>query len=268
MAYPNTIPNDAQPTAPLIIVSLTNILKLTTSNYMSWKLQVEATLIRYGLYKFLDGSCVAPPATITKGTESVPNPALTTWVRQDKLLFGSLVGTLDPTVVPFVSRSESSKQLWETLANTFAKQSRGREKLLKVELKNITKGPLSISEYMNAIKVCTDQLALLDCPLKPEDIIDRILEGLGSDYQSVIDAVHARDSPISFDDLHEKLLNRESTIKTQTAPPLLPASAHVTATRQHNYGSTNYGATSFNDGHSPLRKGSQQQSNRKHSAGY
>ncbi|KAJ9541873.1 hypothetical protein OSB04_028379 [Centaurea solstitialis] len=252
MASQNTIPNDVEPKSPLIIVSLTNILKLTTSNYMSWKLQVKATLIGYGLYKFLDGSCVAPPALITLGTTSAPNPAFTTWVRQDKLLFGSLIGTLDPTVVPLVSRSTSSKQLWDTLANTFAKQSRGREKLLKVELKTITKGPLSISEYMNAIKI----------------LLNRILEGLGSDYQAVIDAVHARDSPISFDDLHEKLLKRESTIKTQSAPPSLPVSAHVTATRQHNHGSSGYGATSFNAGHSSLRKGSQQQSNRKQSVGY
>ena len=58
---------------------------------------------------------------------------------------------------------------------------------------------------MNAIKVCTDQLALLGAKVDQEDITDRVLEGLDDSYQGVIDVVNARDMPISFSELHEKL---------------------------------------------------------------
>lgn len=104
-----TIPNDADPNSPLVVVTLTNILKLNTTNYMSWKLQIHATLIGYGLFKFLDGTFPSPSPTITTESTSEPNPAHSTWVRQDKLLFGALIGTLEPTIVPLVSRADTTK---------------------------------------------------------------------------------------------------------------------------------------------------------------
>ena len=170
------------------------------------KLQSEATLDGYGLFKYIDGSFAAPSKTIVRGEVSATNPAYLTWVRQDRLLFGALTGTLDQNVVPLVSLTTTTKEMWDTLAaDTFASTSSSHIKQLKTRLKNITKGPQSVTEYMNAIKVCTDQLALLGAKVDQEDITDRVLEGLDDSYQGVIDAVNARDKPISFSELHEKL---------------------------------------------------------------
>ncbi|KAJ9557506.1 hypothetical protein OSB04_012120 [Centaurea solstitialis] len=226
-----TIPNDLEPTVPIIIINLSNILKLTSTNYLSWKLQIEATLVGYGLFKFLDGSHPTPPPTVVKNNESISNPAHLTWVRQDRLLFRALIGTLEHTIVPLISRITTSQAMWETLANTFASASRGHIKQLKAQLKTITKGPQSITEFMQAVKVLTDQLAILADPVKTEDITDKVLEGLDSSYQGVIDAVNARDTPISFAELHEKLINRELTIKAQTLLGAYPATVHHTSSR-------------------------------------
>lgn len=88
---------------------------------------------------------------------------------------------------------------------------------------------------MNYIRVCADHLAILGDPVKPEDLIERVLEGLQDDqdskYQAVIDATNARDSLISFDELHEKLLTKEVSIRTTPNPTPLPASVHATNTR-------------------------------------
>ena len=234
----NTIPNDAQPTSPLIVVNLTNIIKLTNLNYLSWKLQLEAILVGHGLFKFLDGSHAPPPETLTSPTTS-PNPAYLTWVRQDKLLFGALLGTLEPTIVPLVSRATTAKEAWDILAHTYARHTRGHAKLIKANLKAITKGSQTISEYVNAIRICADQLAVLDDPLKPEDLIERVLEGLvNTEFSSIVEYINNRDTLITFDELHEKLLLKEGQLlKTPTLNPLptsLPASAHATATRPYH----------------------------------
>lgn len=230
MASP-TIPNDDDPKHPLIIVTLPNIIKLTSTNFLSWKLQIEATLVGYGLFKFLDGSHPPPSSTITKNDSTISNPAYLSWMRQDRLIYGTLIGTLEPTIVPLVSLTTTSKGLWDTLANTFASSSRGHIKQLKAKFKSLTKGPQSISEFMQAIKMCTDQLALLGDPIKPEDITDKVLESLDSSYSGVIDAINARDDPISFAELHEKLLNRELVIKSQPIIASLPATVHATSSR-------------------------------------
>ncbi|RVW14812.1 Retrovirus-related Pol polyprotein from transposon RE1 [Vitis vinifera] len=79
-----------------------------------------------------------------------------------------------------------------------------------------------------SIKTRADELAALGKPLDQEDLIEKVLEGLDENYQSIIDAVNGRDSTISFDELHEKLINKELSLRNKISPSPLPASAHAT----------------------------------------
>lgn len=131
-----------------------------------------------------------------------------------------------------MSLAATSKELWETLATTYGSASRGHIKQLKTRFRAITKGPQSISEFMNAIKMVSDELALLGEPVKNEDLIERVLDGLGDpNYQGVIDAINAHETSISFAELHEKLINRELTVKAQPILGSFPASAHAVSSR-------------------------------------
>ena len=58
------IPNIQEPTKPLTMIIILNSIKLTSTNYLSWKLQMEAILIGYDLHKFIDGSYTAPTTTV------------------------------------------------------------------------------------------------------------------------------------------------------------------------------------------------------------
>ena len=133
-----------------------------------------------------------------------PNPAYTTWKHQDRLIFSALLGVISVSLQPLIACITTSLDAWQTLANTYVKY-RGHIKQLKEQLKWCTKGSKSISEYMQAIKNRADELALLGKPVDDEDLIDRVLEGLSDEYKSVI---NARDTSISFVELHEKLLNK------------------------------------------------------------
>ena len=243
----HTIPNDVEPTRPLVVVTLTNIIKLTSTNFLSWKLQLQATLVGYGLFSFLDGSrpCPAqhlPTASAPSASAPSPNPAYTTLVRQDQLLFGAIIGTLDSSIVPLVSRAATAHEAWTILSHTFARNSCGHAKLLKANFRNITKGSKTIPEYMNAIRVCADHLAILGEPVPPEDLIERVLDGLRDPaFTPVVDATNARDTLISFDELHEKLLVREVHLLNNptTTPTPLPATA-LAAVRPPSYPSNSH----------------------------
>ena len=99
----------------------------------------------------------------------------------------------------------------KTLAGTYASPSRGHIKQLQYRLKQLTKTPnQTITNYMQNVKTIVDELVILGKKLDQEDIIDAVLNGLDqSAYKPILDAVHARDSPISFNELHEKLINQE-----------------------------------------------------------
>ena len=61
---------------------------------------------------------------------------------------------------------------------------------------------------MQAIKTRADELAFLGKPIDDDDLINWVLDGLSDEYKFVIDAINARDTSISFAELHEKLLNK------------------------------------------------------------
>nr|GMD97719.1 Retrovirus-related Pol polyprotein from transposon RE1 [Ipomoea batatas] len=51
----HTIPNILEPGQPLLVVTFHNTKKLTSSNYLTWKIQLEAILIGYDLEHFIYG---------------------------------------------------------------------------------------------------------------------------------------------------------------------------------------------------------------------
>ena len=67
------IPNTQEPTKPLTLIIIHNSIKLTSTNYLSWKLQMEAILIGYDLQKFINRFYPAPMTTITTNNETKPN---------------------------------------------------------------------------------------------------------------------------------------------------------------------------------------------------
>lgn len=83
---------------------------------------------------------------------------------------------------------------------------------LRINSKNISKGTFTINEYMQQIKRVVDEHVLLGNPMEHEDIIDKVLNGLDSEYQLVIDVVNNHETIISFEELHEKLINKELSL--------------------------------------------------------
>jgi len=66
---------------------------------------------------------------------------------------------------------------------------------------------------MQTIKTRADDLVLLGASLDEEEITDKILDGLGDDYKELVRAVQAKDTSITFEELHEKLLNFEASLQ-------------------------------------------------------
>jgi len=73
---------------------------------------------------------------------------------------------------------------------------------------------------MQTIKTRADDLVLLGASLDEEEITDKILDVLGDDYKELVRVVQAKDTSITFKELHEKLLNFEASLQN------LPSERH------------------------------------------
>lgn len=225
------------PTTTLLAVNMSNITRLTNTNYLMWSRQIHALLEGHELHSFLQKSDTTPTPTIVIEGVDKPNPAYTPWCRQDRLLYSAMIGAISVAVQPLVATASTTHDIWSTLAEIYATPTRGHIKQIRFHIANMVKGTNSIVEYMRIVKSKSDELALLGKPMDAEELIERVLHGLPEDYKSEIDMVNGRDHLISFSELTEKLLNREAMlICAQPQTPLFPVMANITTRSNNNRG--------------------------------
>lgn len=120
-------------------------LKLSSTNYAAWSFQIHTLLIGYDLYGFLDDTRPCPPATITSENSStaVTNPLYTYWIRQDHLILSAIIGSIEPSLIPFIAAAKTARYAWDILSATYGKPTQGCILTLKTHLHNPKKGDRS-----------------------------------------------------------------------------------------------------------------------------
>ena len=97
---------------------------------------------------------------------------------------------------------------------------------------------------MREIKSIADDLACSGSPINSEELVIKVLSGLGVEYKELSVAVRARDNLITFEELFDKLLAHDMFIKhskPKVKTPMITAQFHQHSTnngpknRQPNY---------------------------------
>ena len=193
-------------------------IKLTSTNFPSWRCQFNSILLGYNLSGFINGSFSCPAAFIsnpdstTTPPEMISNPAYEHWIRQDQLLLHGIISSTTESVVPFIASAQTSKQAWEKLQSLYANKSRSRMMNLKEKLTK-PKGTRTISEFLQSLRSTADELALINSLVNEDDLVIHALNGIGSEFKEISAALKARESPMSFEELLEKLTDYEESIK-------------------------------------------------------
>ena len=228
----HNIPN----TPGLLTINMANVTKLTSDNYLMWSIQIQALLDGYGLAGHIDGSRPIPPPQLTVNEVTTENQDYVLWKRQDRLIFSALIGALTTNLQPLVSRAVTAVEIWTTLANTYAKPSRGHIKQLRDQVRAWKKEDKKIDTYIQGLTTRFDQLALLGKPFDHEDQIDAILGGLPDEYKTVKDQIEGRDVPPSITEIHERLINHELRLSSLSPQPgsTFPVTANIAQQRSNN----------------------------------
>ncbi|XP_019232816.1 PREDICTED: uncharacterized protein LOC109213471 [Nicotiana attenuata] len=185
-----------------------------SSNYCTWKSQVITLLFGYDLLGYVDGSLPPPSVQRQDGANNeYPNPASKLRQRQDSLVHNAIMASVDPTIASLIAHAATAKHAWEILQTTYANKCQSRIFSVRDTLANLKRDSRSISEYMKDIKSISDDLAPSESPISNEELVIKILSGLGSEYKELSAAIRARDNPISFEELYDKLLAHEMFIK-------------------------------------------------------
>lgn len=206
---------------------VSTVTRLTTSNYITWSLQVSLFLYGHNLLQHITNDATISAPTIQVSNLTTPNPKYTAWHRQDKLIFSALLGSISTPFQPIISTATTTLQAWNTLRSNFGRPFRGHMKQIKEQHKKSSKGQRTIDEYMQSVRAKADQLTLFGKPLDHEDIIEYILDGLDDDYRGVVEHINGREVPPTLEELHDKLVNREASHFCLQLTQTFPMTANV-----------------------------------------
>ena len=181
--------------------------KLTKTNYLLWKVQVLPAVHATQLEGYLDGTVQAPPTHNEEKDKDgkpilTPNPAYTTWVTRDQQLMSYLLSSMSKDVLAQVATTKTAAQVWSTLEEIYASETRARAVNTRIALATAKKGATSVAEYVSKMKALGDEMASAGKALDEEELVHYILTGIDDmEYNPVVSAVLARLEAITVNEL-------------------------------------------------------------------
>ena len=120
------------------------------------------------------------------------NPKYETLEVQDQSLLVWLQSTLSKFMLSRVLGSNHSYQLWDKIHEYFSLHTKPRVRQLCIVMCAVTLNGKSIDEYLRKVKGYVDELAGVGVPVRHEEYVDALLEGLPSDYAPIIFVIESK----------------------------------------------------------------------------
>ncbi|XP_047252147.1 uncharacterized protein LOC107841674 [Capsicum annuum] len=162
-------------------------IKLVVSHNISlWKAQVSVIMRGHNLFGHLDGSAYK----------------------------NAILATVDATIGSTVASATNAKVAWDSLHTAYANKSQTRIFSLRDRLARVSKDSRSVADYLHQVRPICDELATAGSPVSNEELIVKILTGLGSEFRALLAAICARDLIIP----HEERLHMKSFFIMSVTP--------------------------------------------------
>jgi histone deacetylase 1/2 len=209
-------------------------IKLTDTNYLLWKNQLENVAVANGLEGFLDGSLICPqqyiyipsPSAISPVSESdstpqavtsskTLNPDYSLWIRLDRTLKSWIYSSVSEGLLGQIVGLPSSLDIWHALSRICASTCRSRKMALKRELQNLKQDGSSISAYATKLKSISDNLAEIGEIVAEDQLKELFINGLNSDYNSFVASLSIQPQLPDFEELKGILRGHEMRIEEQ-----------------------------------------------------
>ncbi|KAK2975601.1 hypothetical protein RJ640_010678 [Escallonia rubra] len=158
-----------------------------------WKTQIMGLIESQEMMGFLDGTYEKPDEYITSSTAGAAgekilteSPQFCAWRKSDRLLRGWIIGTLSEEVLGLVVGLDTSAEVWNTLIDSYAYDSKEREFSLCQRLYHNKKNGKTMTEYLRIFKEICDDFAAIGKPVDDRQNFFQLLKGLGNGYEAFV----------------------------------------------------------------------------------
>lgn len=112
------------------IAGSTRMEMLNGSNYDTWRIQVQAILIKNDAWPYVCGKKVKPEITGEGADLVASQAAYDNWELADSKARADIILTMCPTQLMHLRNCNTSKQVWDKLESMFASQGPARKQTL------------------------------------------------------------------------------------------------------------------------------------------
>nr|GEX62479.1 hybrid signal transduction histidine kinase M [Tanacetum cinerariifolium] len=184
----------------------------------------------------------------TKTTDNASSSELTPptaeWLTIDYVVLTWIFTTLSKILQQrlVVENPKTAKEAWDILALIFNNNKRSRSIALKVELRLIKLGDLSIDAYFRKIESIATILYSLLSLISNDDVVNIALDGLPDKYQHVSDIIIHQDpfsdlktvySMLTMMEMHFKSRAQATYVDFTSSSPMVLLASSVTNTQRH-----------------------------------
>jgi len=212
---------------------------LTKLNYDTWKVQAQAVLIKNGLWGYVSGSIPKPESTANDQEKQK-------WETDDLNARSDLILITSPSEIKLIKNCLTSKEVWETLKNSYESKGPARKAtLLKRLILHKMKESDDIREHLNSFLDTVDKLSDMEITINNELLSIMMLYSLPQSFENFRIAIESRDVLPNLDMLKTKIIEEhearsKNNVKPNTEGALFSGKfKYKTHTNQNNHNNSN-----------------------------
>lgn len=205
----------------------TRIEPLSKDNYDTWKMQIEALMVKSDLREYVNGEITLP--VVGTSADAVTVSALQSqWRKNDRKARSDLILSIHPSQLLQVRNLDTSREVWLKLESIYASKGPARKATLlkQLILQRMVDGE-DVREHMAKFFDAVNKLAAMEVEINGELLSIMLLYSLPSNFDNFRVAIESRDEVPTVDALKVKILEeydvRKQTTVVETAGALAAA---------------------------------------------
>ena len=178
--------------------SAMKIKPLRKDNFDTWKIQVEALLIKNESWKYVKGILqkpAEPPAEVER------------WENNDAKVRSDLILAICPSKLKQIKNCTTSKEIWEKLHNVYQSKCPARKAtLLKSLILLKLRNGEDMRDHLHSFFDIVDKLQEMELEINDDLITILLLYSVSDEYESFRIAIETQEKLLSPENLKIKLL--------------------------------------------------------------
>lgn len=192
-------------------VGLTRIETLSKDNYDTWKLQMQALLVKNDAWAYVNGDLTEPViSTYDPSTED----AAKKWKANDAKALSDIILSIRPSELKQVKGCKTSKEAWLKLEKVYQSKGPARKATLikQLMLQRMEKGG-DVREHLRIFFDAVDKLNEMSVDINSDLLSIMLLYSLPANFENFRCAIESRDKLPSPEELRIKIVKESDARK-------------------------------------------------------